>query len=232
MLPLLPLSKSPPSGIDLIWGQWHNLPSLPSPIRNINGMFMGALPHMMEPVWGRTMEFVGDDFYKKKMTGWGCDELIASKCRERHLADGTAGAVDQAIDLGSTAVTNVGELVSNVASTLMDTARKAVDTGKYYADTTTQAARETARSAADTATGAARSAYEAGLCCTKAQHAALGGVIVQSVLPADVSTTMRKDMPMTDKAREAAARTAERAREAARGATGPMEPSGTPIVAR
>jgi hypothetical protein len=44
--------------------------------------------------------------------------------RERHLADGTAGAVDQAIDLGSTAVTNVGELVSNVASTLMDTARK------------------------------------------------------------------------------------------------------------
>jgi hypothetical protein len=78
--PLPFLIPSSPAQIDLIWGQWHNLPSLPSPIRNINGMFMGALPHMMEPVWGRTMEFVGDDFYKKKVTGWGCDELIASKC--------------------------------------------------------------------------------------------------------------------------------------------------------
>ena len=35
------------------------------------------------------MEFLGDDFYKRK--------------RERAIADGTAGALDSAIDLGSQA---------------------------------------------------------------------------------------------------------------------------------
>ena len=45
--------------------------------------------------------------------------------RERHIADGTAGAVDTAIDFGSNAVNNIGDVVSNVISTVMDTASKA-----------------------------------------------------------------------------------------------------------
>jgi hypothetical protein len=57
----------PTPQIELIYGTWHNLPSLPSPLRNVNGLFLGGLPHLTEPIWSRAMEFVGDDFYKRKV---------------------------------------------------------------------------------------------------------------------------------------------------------------------
>jgi hypothetical protein len=53
--------------IDLLWGRWHNLPPLPSPARLFNGLVFGAVPHALEPAWGRAMEFFGDDFYKRKV---------------------------------------------------------------------------------------------------------------------------------------------------------------------
>ena len=55
--------------IELIDGKWHNLPSLPNFIREFNGMMMGTLPRLTEPLWGWTVEFVGDDYYKMKREG-------------------------------------------------------------------------------------------------------------------------------------------------------------------
>ncbi|KAI8463694.1 MAG: hypothetical protein J3K34DRAFT_462306 [Monoraphidium minutum] len=185
--------------IELIYGQWHNLPSLPSPLRNLTGLFGAALPHMLEPVWSRAMEFVGDDFYKRK--------------RERSLADGTAGPVDHALDFGSTTINSVGDFVSGMVNSVLDTANKVADTGRQYADTTVQTARDTARSAADTASGIARSTYE-------------------TVMPSEVDTTLRKDIPATDKARELAARGAGHTKEAARSAQLALDPSGAQAVAR
>lgn len=37
--------------IELLDGQWHNLPSLPAPIRALNGFIMGQLTQLSEPAW-------------------------------------------------------------------------------------------------------------------------------------------------------------------------------------
>lgn len=96
------------------------------------------------------MEFLGDDFYKRK--------------RERAIADGTAGALDSAIDLGSQAATSVGDFVSGLTSAFWDTLTRASEVSRRYADSAAAAARGTARAAADAAAGAARSTYEVRAC--------------------------------------------------------------------
>eukprot|EP00882_Tetradesmus_deserticola_P001620 GHRQ01001746.1.p1 GENE.GHRQ01001746.1~~GHRQ01001746.1.p1 ORF type:complete len:234 (+),score=98.83 GHRQ01001746.1:159-860(+) len=52
--------------IELIDGQWHNLPRFPTLIREFNGIMMGSLPHLTEPLWSLGLEFVGDDYYKRR----------------------------------------------------------------------------------------------------------------------------------------------------------------------
>lgn len=52
--------------VELIDGQWHNLPRFPTFIREFNGLMMGSLPHLTLPLWSWTLEFVGDDFYKRE----------------------------------------------------------------------------------------------------------------------------------------------------------------------
>ncbi|GBF91642.1 hypothetical protein Rsub_03946 [Raphidocelis subcapitata] len=186
--------------IEMIYGQWHNLPSLPSPLRNLNGLLLGGLPHMLEPLWSRAMEYLGDDFYKRK--------------RERHIADGTAGAVDTAIDLGSNAVHSLGDAVSNF-----------IDMGRHYADTTLQTAREGARSAADTASGVARSAAD-----TASGVARSAADTASGVARSAYETVMPSDMPpareVPSKAGEALSKAAERAKESARSAGVALDPSG------
>jgi hypothetical protein len=55
--------------VELIDGQWHNLPRFPTLIREFNGLMMGSLPHLTEPWWSRGLEFVGDDYYKRQRLG-------------------------------------------------------------------------------------------------------------------------------------------------------------------
>ncbi len=52
--------------IELIDGKWHNLPSFPNVIREFNGLAMGTVPHLLEPIWSYLLEFVGDDYYKRE----------------------------------------------------------------------------------------------------------------------------------------------------------------------
>lgn len=92
------------------------------------------------------MELFGDDFYRRK--------------RERDIADGTAGALDSAIDLGSNAFSSVGEFVSGLASAFWDSLTRASEVSRRYADSAAATARGTARAAAETAAGTLRSAYE------------------------------------------------------------------------
>ncbi|KAF6264806.1 hypothetical protein COO60DRAFT_1482685 [Scenedesmus sp. NREL 46B-D3] len=55
--------------IELIDGQWHNLPRLPVLMREFNGLMMGSLARLTEPWWSRGLEYVGDDYYKRQRLG-------------------------------------------------------------------------------------------------------------------------------------------------------------------
>jgi hypothetical protein len=54
-----PVSPSPQ--IELIDGRWHNIASAPAFVCRLNGLAMGSLMHLLEPLWSRTLWLVGDD---------------------------------------------------------------------------------------------------------------------------------------------------------------------------
>uniref|UniRef100_A0A383WEQ3 Uncharacterized protein n=1 Tax=Tetradesmus obliquus TaxID=3088 RepID=A0A383WEQ3_TETOB len=84
--------------IELIDGQWHNLPRLPTLIREFNGLMMGSLPHLTEPWWSRGLEFVGDDYYKRQRLGLA-----------PHRARATAAAAAAGVDVGGSGVNGRGQ---------------------------------------------------------------------------------------------------------------------------
>ncbi|WIA16916.1 hypothetical protein OEZ85_013842 [Tetradesmus obliquus] len=76
--------------IELIDGQWHNLPRFPTLIREFNGLMMGSLPHLTEPWWSRGLEYVGDDYYKRQRLGLQRQHPAAAAAAA--AADGVAAA--------------------------------------------------------------------------------------------------------------------------------------------
>jgi hypothetical protein len=41
----------PPAQIEVLHGRIHNTPALPSLVRAFNGLWLGYVPHLLEPVW-------------------------------------------------------------------------------------------------------------------------------------------------------------------------------------
>ncbi len=61
---------SPPAlhlQIDLVYGRIHNALTLPALLRAFNGVALGYMPHMTEPLWGVAAEVLfNDEFYKRR----------------------------------------------------------------------------------------------------------------------------------------------------------------------
>jgi hypothetical protein len=67
-----------------MYGRIHNAPALPSLVRAFNGMWMGAIPHLLEPVWGIGAEVRGAAARRARVNcAAGSPELSIQRCAQQ-----------------------------------------------------------------------------------------------------------------------------------------------------
>lgn len=134
----------------------HNLPTLPSPLRSLNGFAVGGVTHLTEPVWANLMEFLGDDFYKRKREREvysrhpGTNAPVTDRAKD--LASDT---YDATMDYGNTAFSYVADTAAKLMNTAQDYASQAYNTVAGTANATLNTARDTAGSAYNSAANTA-----------------------------------------------------------------------------
>ena len=110
--------------IEMLLGRWHNLPNFPTFISSINGLAMGAIPHMTEPLWSWAMGLLGDDFYSRKRAA-----ASAATSRPGYGTGYGASAPTYGTGYGTTApTTGVTSAIGSSATAAAEAARPATAT--------------------------------------------------------------------------------------------------------
>jgi hypothetical protein len=179
--------------IELLWGRIHNAPVLPSFVRAYNGLMMGVVPHVFEPVWGWAADVWGDSFYSKKRHGqWKARHPDSSGLVDRTV-DTISDLSENTIDYSADVVKGVQgyiyyffDLAMGAARTAADTGAKAAGTVVGVAGAATQGALNAAGTVVNTAEKVAGTAYNVGAGAAGAVYggaAAVGNTVYDTAAP-------------------------------------------------
>lgn len=137
--------------IELLWGRIHNAPVLPNIVRTANGLAMGIVPHLFEPVWGWAADVWGDSFYSNKRHGqWKSRHPDSNGMYDRTI-DTVSDVSENTIDYSSDVVKGLQGYVYYLFDLAMGVAKGAADTGAKAAGTVMGVAGAAASGAVDAA---------------------------------------------------------------------------------